>query len=420
MRNYFNSALNILSKVFVDGSYSNRAISHAVKVDDMTTKLVYGVLEKNITLEYVLSQLLKKKPDQDVYILLKIGAYSLLYLDNVPDFAIVSECVEVTKIRKMSGLSGFVNAVLKKVARKEYSLPTDKNSAEYASVYNSIPLWFVKRIKKEYGDIDFSAECTTLETARINTNITSLDEVTKKLDENKIHYEVIEGFNALLVPADERAVKKLFNDGYITFQSLSSQMAVKTLDAKDGSQILDMCSAPGGKGIYIAEICKNSNVILTDIYEHRVALIEKYVARMHTKNITAKVFDGTKDNAEFNNKFDFVLLDAPCSCFGTYKKHPDVFLQHNESNIKSLAQTQKKLILQAIEHLKVGGQMVYSTCTLFNEENIDIVSFALSTGKVKLVDIPQFEEYSTEKGIIKVLPHGAFDGFFIAKLEKIK
>ncbi|MCQ2602912.1 MAG: hypothetical protein MJ193_03170, partial [Clostridia bacterium] len=186
MRNYFNSALNILSKVFVDGSYSNRAISHAVKVDDMTTKLVYGVLEKNVTLEYVLSQLLKKKPDQDVYILLKIGAYSLLYLDNVPDFAVVSECVEVTKMRKMSGLSGFVNAVLKKVARKEYTLPTDKNSAEYASVNNSIPLWFAKRMKKEYGDIDFSAECTTLETARINTLVTSLDEVKNKLDENKV------------------------------------------------------------------------------------------------------------------------------------------------------------------------------------------------------------------------------------------
>lgn len=420
MRNYIDNTLKILNKVFDDGSYINRALSDCDKVDNMTTKLVYGVLERNVYIEFTLNQLLTKKPQREIYTLLKIGAYALENLDNVPTFAIVSECVEVAKMNGKTGLSGFVNAVLKKYSRKEYSLPRDKNSAKYLSVTASVPLWFVNRIQKEYGiDADFFAPVTTDETARVNYKIASLTKVKGSLTSAKVAYKTIDGYDALLVPADEQEVKKQFVKGYITFQALSSQTAVKVLNPEDGSSILDMCSAPGGKAVYIAELCPKSTVIASDLYAHRVELIKKYANRMQIHNVETAVSDATKFNPAFEGKFDYILLDAPCSCFGTYRKHPDVFLQRGESSINGLVKTQIQLLNNAVKYLKKGGKLVYSTCTLFDAENVDVVMHAVDEGTVKLLPLDGTADFSPYKGCIRTLPHGAFDGFFIAKLEKL-
>ncbi|MBO7326647.1 MAG: hypothetical protein J6U74_03960, partial [Clostridia bacterium] len=151
MRKYIDGALKILTKVFDEGSYSNRALS-TDKTSDMTTKLVYGVLERDIEIQWVLSALVKKQPKGKIQTLLKIGTYALLHLDNVPDFAIVSECVEVAKANGLKGQSGFVNAVLKKIARREFSMPTDKKQA--LSVKYSLPIWFIDRLYSEYDKED--------------------------------------------------------------------------------------------------------------------------------------------------------------------------------------------------------------------------------------------------------------------------
>ena len=417
MRKYFDSALKILTKVFDEGSYSNRALS-ADKTSDMTTKLVYGVLERNVEIEHVLSTLVKKQPKGKVYTLLKIGTYALMHLDNVPNFAIVSECVEVAKSNGMHGQSGFVNAVLKRVSRGEYTLPKERDK-NYLSVKYSLPQWFIDILFKEYDKDDVQAllegVVTTEETVRINSK-RSRQEVLDKLTKSKIKFA--EGdCNTILADADSKVVKDLFNSGHITFQATSSIKAVEALGVLGQAKVLDLCSAPGGKAVLIGETAPDCEVTACDLYKHRIELIEKYAKRMDVTNVNVVINDATKLRKEWIGKFDYVLVDAPCSCFGTYKKHPDVFLNRDYNDSLKIAKTQKTILQNAIEYAKVGGTIVYSTCTLFNVENIDVVNSVLSDSVV--LDNFDSANLPNDKATIRILPSDGSDGFFIAKLKKI-
>ena len=415
MRKYIGEALKILSKVFDDGTYSNRALS-SDKTSDMTTKLVYGVLERNIEIDWVISSLVKKQPKGKINTLLKIGTFALLHLDNVPHFAIVSECVEVAKSNGLKGQSGFVNAVLKKVSRREYAMPTDKK--QNLSVKYSLPIWFIDRLFKEYDkesvekllDKDFD----TKESIRIN-NKHSKEDVVERLKKDNIDY--IDGeCGTILASADSKTIKDMFNSGWITFQALSSIKAVYALGVQEKSKVLDICSAPGGKAVLIGELSPESNVVACDLHKHRVDLIDKYAKRMGVDNIAPTINDATKFRPEWVDQFDYVLVDAPCSCFGTYKKHPDVFLNRDYNQCAELASIQKKILENAIKYTKKGGIIVYSTCTLFDVENIEVVKSVLD--KAELVNFDA-EGLPNNKSYIRLLPDDGSDGFFIAKLRKL-
>ncbi|HAT84144.1 MAG TPA: hypothetical protein DCS37_04530, partial [Clostridiales bacterium] len=221
-------------------------------------------------------------------------------------------------------------------------------------------------------------------------------------------------------------VKRMFDKGLVTFQSPSSMLAVQALNVTDGAQVLDICSAPGGKAVYMSEICPHGKITACDLYPHRVALIQKYKNRMHTPNVKAIQADACVLSDEWKDCFDFVLCDAPCSCLGTFKKHPDVFLNKDEKCVIELADMQRKIIENAAKYLKVGGKMVYSTCTLFKEENEDVVNdfiakndgFALE--KIDGLDRIDGGKYKDNNGTIQILPHEEYDGFFIARLQRVK
>lgn len=373
MRKHIDSAYKILSKVYQDGTYSNMAFL-GERVSDMSTRLVYGTLEENVKIDYILSQLIEKKPQKCVLTLLKIGTYALLNLSDVPKFAIVSECVEVAKSNGKGGASGFINAVLKKVADGKYSLPKESDE-NCLSVTYSKPQWFCDKLEKQYGKevarIILSAKSTTLEHIRINSRMATESDVEFLLKKNKTDFKKSD-VGGYIVKAND-AVRHMFDKGLVTFQSPSSILAVKALGVTDGAQILDICSAPGGKAVYMSELCPHGKVVACDLYPHRVALIQKYKNRMHTPNVKAVQADACVLNEEWKDTFDFVLCDAPCSCLGTFKKHPDVFLNKDESCISELAATQRQILENAAKYLKVGGAMVYSTCTLFEEENENVV-----------------------------------------------
>ena len=192
--------------------------------------------------------------------------------------------------------------------------------------------------------------------------------------------------------------------------------AVYALGLKDKAEILDMCSAPGGKAVLMGELSPESNIIACDLHKHRVELIDKYAKRMGIENIRPMVNDATKLRKEWIGKFDYVLVDAPCSCFGTYKKHPDVFLNRNYSHSIELSNMQKDILENAIKYTKEGGIIVYSTCTLFDVENIDVVRSVLD--KAQLVNF-DCEGLPNDKSYIRLLPSAGSDGFFIARLKKI-
>lgn len=426
MRKHIDSAYKILSKVYQDGTYSNMAFL-GERVSDMSTRLVYGTLEENVKIDYILSQLIEKKPQKSVLTLLKIGTYALLNLSDVPKFAIVSECVEVAKSNGKGGASGFINAVLKKVADGKYSLPKESDE-NYLSVTYSKPHWFCDKLEKQYGKevarSILSAKSTTLEHIRINSRMATESDVEFLLKKNKTDFKKSD-VGGYIVKAND-TVRHMFDKGLVTFQSPSSILAVKALGVTDGAQILDICSAPGGKAVYMSELCPHGKVIACDLYPHRVALIQKYKNRMHTPNVKAVQADACVLNDEWKNTFDFVLCDAPCSCLGTFKKHPDVFLNKDESCISELATTQRQILENAAKYLKVGGTMVYSTCTLFEEENENVVhDFLEKNVDFVLEHISGLEKidggkYLDNKGMIQILPHDEYDGFFIAKIRRVK
>lgn len=426
MRKHIDSAYKILSKVYQDGTYSNMAFL-GERVSDMSTRLVYGTLEENVKIDYILSQLIEKKPQKSVLTLLKIGTYALLNLSDVPKFAIVSECVEVAKSNGKGGASGFINAVLKKVADGKYSLPKESDE-NYLSVTYSKPQWFCDKLEKQYGKEVarniLSAKSTTLEHIRINSRMATESDVEFLLKKNKTDFKKSD-VGGYIVKAND-AVRHMFDKGLVTFQSPSSILAVKALGVTDGAQILDICSAPGGKAVYMSELCPHGKVIACDLYPHRVALIQKYKNRMHTPNVKAVQADACVLNDEWKNTFDFVLCDAPCSCLGTFKKHPDVFLNKDERCINELATTQRQILENAAKYLKVGGAMVYSTCTLFEEENENVVhDFLEKNVDFVLEHISGLEKidggkYLDNKGMIQILPHDEYDGFFIAKIRRVK
>lgn len=426
MRKHIDSAYKILSKVYQDGTYSNMAFL-GERVSDMSTRLVYGTLEENVKIDYILSQLIEKKPQKSVITLLKIGTYALLNLSDVPKFAIVSECVEVAKSNGKGGASGFINAVLKKVADGKYSLPKESDE-NYLSVTYSKPQWFCDKLEKQYGKevarIILSAKSTTLEHIRINSRMATESDVEFLLKKNKTDFKKSD-VGGYIVKAND-TVRHMFDKGLVTFQSPSSILAVKALGVTDGAQILDICSAPGGKAVYMSELCPHGKVVACDLYPHRVALIQKYKNRMHTPNVKAVQADACVLNDEWKNTFDFVLCDAPCSCLGTFKKHPDVFLNKDERCISELATTQRQILENAAKYLKVGGAMVYSTCTLFEEENENVVhDFLEKNVDFVLEHISGLEKidggkYLDNKGMIQILPHDEYDGFFIAKIRRVK
>ena len=175
----------------------------------------------------------------------------------------------------------------------------------------------------------------------------------------------------------------------------------------------------------MSELDKSGEVTACDLHPHRVKLIESYKARMRADNVKTAVLDATKFKSEWEEKFDYVLLDAPCSCFGTFRKHPDVFLSRDESDLQNIAKTQREILKNAVRYLKNGGKLVYSTCTLFDEENAQVVDSVIDGKEFKLEKIT-FEnaalnkKFENNNGTIALLPEGQYDGFYIAKIVRCK
>ncbi len=420
MNKDFRLAYDILDKVFRDGAYSNVLLTEVLdKADNraLLTKLVYGTLEKNITLEYYISELCNNKPNKKISTILKLGLFMQKFMDSIPPYVIVNEMVNLTSYIKKSELSGFVNATLKKAMEKNFVLPKDEKMA--LSVQYSVPLWLVKCLFKQYkkdGAISIlSAGTFDYEHIRVNNRKCDNQKLQKLLKELNVDFKD-SGYGGYFVK-NSKQIRELFDKGLITYQSPSSMLAVKACSVKNGDVCLDMCASPGGKSVYLSELAQNLSIISCDIYPARVEKIKEYAARMSAKNIRAIQKDGCVFCEEFANKFDLVLCDSPCSGFGVAHKKPDIYLNKSYDDIVKLSEIQYKLLNNAINYAKVGGHIVYSTCTILREENYNIVGRILKERQdVKLERIAVNIE---NDGFIQLLPDGnGLDGFFIARLIK--
>jgi 16S rRNA (cytosine967-C5)-methyltransferase len=418
------TSFQILQRVYVDKAFSSielsKQLTYARAADKaLITKVVYGVLDTDIELDYIVRQFAKKSR-ANVSILLKIGTYCLKYL-SIPPYAVVNDVVEISKITDDRFVVGFVNATLKAIAKAvaDDAIVYPDGSDEYLSVKHSYPLWALKKLQKDYGkeaaERIISTKLPSDSCVRANCGKISVVDFTKLLVEKGVAFE-----NTIL--PDAFFIKGGLNvdDSLYTYQSLSSMLIVHALNAAGKCSVLDACAAPGGKAVYIKQLNDDATVTACDIHPHRVALIDSYAKRMGVE-ITAVCRDSSVFNSAFEEKYDFVLCDVPCSGFGVLDSRPDIKLTRASVDIGNLMKLQSAIISNAARYVKRGGVLLYSTCTVFNNENGQIVERFLQNNadfSYSTINLP-IDSPANGQGKYQFLPHvDAIQGFFAARLVK--
>ena len=419
-------AYDVLVKCASAEQYSNIALDTAIKRSDLTppdrgllTALVYGVIERQITLDAIINNLTDRKSEDispDVRTLLRLGIYQLAYLDRVPDHAAVNETVNMAGKRSR----GFVNAILRAFIRsgKEIPIP-DKNTdaVGYLSVkYSFCPSLcrkFIDTFSLERAEELFAAFGETPDlTLRTNTLRISREELIEKIGEQGIHALPTKESEVGIRVCDRSPVTELygFADGLFFVQDEASQLCVKALDAKSGMRVLDACACPGSKSFGAAIDMQNKGeVISCDLHRNKLSLVESGAARLGISILKTEERDARNTNEEWLGTFDRVLCDVPCSGFGVFAKKPE--LRYKDPNMSAaLPDIQLAILKNASQYLKVGGKLVYSTCTLLPTENEENVS--------RFLDENNHFELKEQRTLYP--DTNGTDGFFYAVMERVK
>lgn len=439
-----DAAVRIVYRVLREGAYSNIAIKQELdegglgRLDKaLVTEIVNGTLRNLTRIDWIKSQFIKKnKIEPWIEDIIRCGIYQLLFLDRVPDSAVCNESAELARKHSHEGSVKFVNGVLRNISRNKDKLDypdKDKEPVKYLSVYYSHPEWMVKKWVKDYGR-EFTEELlkanneTPQFTIRCNRLKIDKQELMNILSEENIECSdgrynseavYIRGTSAI----DDKAS---FKKGYYQVQDESSMLVAHIVDPKAGERILDMCSAPGGKTTHIGELMGNQGeIVARDIHSHKLKLVEENCGRLGVSIVRAELYNATLLDEGSINKFDKVLLDAPCSGLGVMRRKPDLRWKKEPDNFKELSKLQKEMLQVASQYVKPGGALIYSTCTINKTENIEVVKDFLSNNqKFQLESIKgEIPESlvcdSAHKGYLELFPNtNGTDGFFIAKMKR--
>ncbi|MBQ6979927.1 MAG: hypothetical protein IJQ07_04720 [Clostridia bacterium] len=414
MVNYFYDCYVILNKVYSEKKFIKQAINETFIEEAnraVTVKVCYGVLDKDIELSYYIEKLTEKTPKLAIRTILKISMYMIKCLGK-KEYFVADNAVELTKKLGKGGASGFVNAFLRKFVNAPLELPKEKLS--YLSVKYSYPLFAVKELVKDYGEI--RAEKIIAAPYPENTLCFYQVDGEEYLSERKIDFTKTPFYNAFTVKNFTRNAD--YDKGVYTYQALGSVAICETVDAC--VNLLDCCAAPGGKSVRLSY--KAENVVAWDIHEHRVKLIEEYIRRMGRKNISAYTRDAKIYDERFKDFFDAVLCDAPCSGIGVSSDNPDIKLNRTKESLDELNVEQKAILDTVSKYVKPQGYLYYSTCSIFKRENIDVVkdflachdNFAIETINSALLH----EDFDGTNAFLPDISCG--NGFYIAKLKRIK
>lgn len=425
------AALEVLVRTEQDRSYSNLLLNqilqqyHLDKQDaGLTTEIVYGTIQRLNTIDYFLNRFVAKglaKLEPWVRSLLRLSFYQMLYLDRVPDHAIVNEAVNLAKKKGHIGISGMVNGVLRNVIRQKETLqiPADLPAVERIALTHSHPQWMVKRWINQIGEARTELLCEANNkpphvSIRTNTMKLSRNELIIILNEAGVDAAPSElADDGILVKnGGNMALTPWYEAGLFSIQDESSMLVAETLQPKPGEKILDCCAAPGGKTAHIAEKMGNHGEIWAcDIHEHKEKLIRDQATRLGLTSVHTLVSDARDLPQHWaQESFDRILLDAPCSGLGVIRRKPDMKWNKREQDLNEVCLIQKELLNSIHPLLKVGGILIYSTCTLeYNENEGQVREF--------LDNHPNFE-WDLPKPI-EIYPYEHLsDGFFIARLRK--
>jgi len=438
-------ALKILTEINQNGAYSNISIRRNIDYsvgsldDSFIRELVYGVLENKLFIDWIIAKYSKTKIGKISPIILdilRLGVYQLMFMDRIPDSASVNESVNLAKRFSHRGTHGFVNGILRNIIRDKdnIELPDkDKEPVEYLSIKYSHPKWMVEKWIDEFG-FDFTESlCFANNTKpKLNIRVNTLKITREKLianlrekglivSETKYADDGITIDNPIKITELEE-----FQKGYFQIQDESSMLVAQVMNPLEGSVVMDVCSAPGGKTTHIAQKMKNKGrIIARDIYDHKLKLIEDNAKRLGINIIETENYNALELDETLIEKIDYCLVDAPCSGLGLLRRKPDIRWNKNEDNWKEIAKLQYSILENASKYLKKQGVLIYSTCTIEKEENIKIVKKFLSEN-----DGFHLEEFKNQidnselsnsslNGYIELFPNTHdTDGFFIAKIIK--
>lgn len=416
---------DILKGVYFDNTYANILLNKSKSEDvnfALVTKIVYGVIEKDIYLEYLVKQNVKNAPKPSVMLLLKIGSFVIQNINSIPDYAVVNEIVDIAKQENDKYVGGFVNATLKNISQKPVKLPPKSlNSTKYYSVKYSCPEWIVEKLKKVFDEAElekyFETTLTDLTHIRI---LDGVEEFKKLLNDNKISFVDSQLKDCLYVDYSELLNHNQLSDHY-TVQGLPSIICARALGAVPNSKVLDCTGAPGGKSGVVASIDNSIEVVSADIHMHRVLLINQYMKKLSLNNVNGVRQDATKYRDDWKEYFDFVLCDVPCSGVGVINKKPDIVLNRKPQDVVALASTQYQILSNNSRYVKRGGILQYSTCSILKEENEDVVNRFLKGNKD--FELTAIETYGVEvknnNNMYTFYPHiSGTEGFFIARMKR--
>lgn len=429
-------AFEILLKIEKDKAYSNLAIDSAVKAfcPDSTdcafiSRLVYGVTERKITLDYIISGCLSQpisKLKKEVLVILRLGTYQLVFSDKIPASAAVNESVKLAKNNKCGFATGLVNAVLRKVANDGFTIPEDTDNVKRISVLYSAPEELVKFLSYHYGESNAeeflkAALQPKKIIIRVNTVKTTPEELKTQLEKEGVGVSETSVPNAFQINVN-KAVYELesYKKGLFHVEDISSQLCIEALAPFENCTMIDVCAAPGGKSFTAAEYMNNKGILYScDIYESRTDLIKEGAERLGLDCIKPFVNDASQFNEDFPEA-DRVLCDVPCSGMGIISKKPEIKYKKLD-DIKELLPIQRKILETASKYVKKGGRLVYSTCSVNPNENRKICDAFLKEHPefTSVKALPHIERTVDEGDYLTLMMHkNNCDGFFIAVFDR--
>lgn len=434
-------AVSLIERVEKEGAYSHLVLDAAIKdrlVPErdtaLLTELVYGTIKRRNTLDYCLNAHVKKgvgSLQTWVASLLRMSLYQMIYLDRVPERAVLYEAVRIAKEKGHEGIGSLVNAVLRSYQRAGFpEVPEQMERLEKLSVEYSHPRWLLEEWETAYGQENTAAMAAQnlvppQTSIRVNRMKASREEVMEKLEREGCDTEKgALSEDALVVLTGNVLMTKAYNEGYFTIQDESSMLVAAALDAKAGMTVLDACAAPGGKTTHIAERMHNQgNVHAFDLHQKKLRHIDEQAERLELSIISTKKLDARNILTETDEQYyDRILIDAPCSGMGVIRRKPELKWNKKPDDLISLPSVQYDILTEAAKTLKIGGRIVYSTCTVRPEENEQVVQAFLEAHPSFVRDDSMKRRLTqdTESGSEwTILPHNyETDGFYMAALER--
>lgn len=422
-------AISILEEVEKGNQFSNQLLNHwDAEIEDsrergLLRELVYGALTNRTYLDHIIDQASRVKTDRqdvDVKNILRIAVYQIVFL-HTPDHAAIYEAVESAKDlgRKTAG---FVNGVLRNIQRnlKKYLVVSAGSEKKDLSIRYSQPLWLLEYLEPYFAPgqlkkIVQKNNETVLPSVRVDTNRISMEDAAQQLTASGVNVIGRSGISETVLRTAGGPItsSELFRTGVISIQSQSSAKVVEVLDPQPGESILDLCAAPGSKSVYIAQRMRDEgHVVANDISEGKLKQIAENQARMDTHIVAPFASDASVLQEDWIEKFDRVLVDAPCSGFGILRRKPEIRWNRSMADVKELAALQKQILSNALQYVKPGGRLVYSTCTYGEREN-----------EAQLEQIDKSEAFANVpidgKKALRLTPLDEdADGFFMARYDK--